>query len=100
MLRAFDDCRNASLLCNSSSLTEYLIALIESEPGHVTGGTLALMAGPCPIKHVNQEWWTDSFAAQVGDALTKGISGGQKKRLCVSMALIKKPAVTHTSCHL
>jgi ABC-type multidrug transport system ATPase subunit len=30
---------------------------------------------------------------KVGDALTKGISGGQKKRLCVCMALIKKPTV-------
>jgi len=30
---------------------------------------------------------------KVGDELTKGISGGQKKRLCVCMALMKKPAV-------
>merc|ERR1711865_700187 len=30
---------------------------------------------------------------KVGDDLCAGISGGQKKRLCVCMALIKQPAV-------
>eukprot|EP00928_Gymnodinium_smaydae_P039542 TRINITY_DN26991_c0_g2_i1.p1 TRINITY_DN26991_c0_g2~~TRINITY_DN26991_c0_g2_i1.p1 ORF type:complete len:609 (-),score=71.69 TRINITY_DN26991_c0_g2_i1:312-2138(-) len=44
-------------------------------------------------KVLSETGLTSSENVRVGDCLRKGLSGGQKKRLCIAEALLKRPAV-------